>query len=84
MKLFAEKSSNHQRENFEKFFQEEAAIREQQMSVQHRLDIQHENTDKFEGYYFFICKIKLKFFLNIQKNLRFLFASRFHALQISQ
>ena len=49
MKLFAEKSSNHQRENFEKFFQEEAAIREQQMSVQHRLDIQHENADKFEG-----------------------------------
>jgi hypothetical protein len=63
LKLFAEKSSNHQRENFEKFFQEEAAIREQQMSVQHRLDIQHENADKFEGYYFLIIKIEFEIFL---------------------
>jgi hypothetical protein len=38
LKLFNEKSTTHHKEIIKKYLLEEAKIREQQMSVQHRLD----------------------------------------------
>ena len=50
MKLYADKSDAHYKEILSKYLNEEASIREQQMAVQHRLDNQNSDTNKFEDF----------------------------------
>ncbi len=40
----------HHKEILNKYIEEEANIREQQMAVQHRLDLQSNKTSRYEGY----------------------------------
>ena len=50
LKLFSDKSSAHHKEIIDKYMNEEAYIREQQMAVQHRLDNQTDGANKLDDF----------------------------------
>jgi hypothetical protein len=59
LKLYNDKSSANHKELIKKYFLEEAAIREQQMSVQHRLDSNKPQDPNMDGKFYQLYIYKL-------------------------